>query len=498
MILSLTRGPSASVAWRSEPRLAVLPFELLNMPPEMQHLSVSLADAVITRISASRKIRVRPTAAVLSFEDTLGVDLQDVGRSLRVDYVLSGTVQRFDQKDHVALTLIRAADGVRTWSGTLTAHADDLQQLERMVAARVMAALDAKPAAGLDRPRTQNAAAYEAYLLGRFCLARFTSRDTLAAVTAFERALAEDSKFALAHAGLAMASAQMYIRFGSQADIATWKTRAERHATRALELERTLAEAHQALAAVARYTEVDWDRAIEQSLAAVRLNPSLDLPRYYLASALQHIGRLDLVEEQIASGLEANPMNLAEAFRLRGVTALWDGRFSEAQTYLERVRELAAKPVSDPHLAQALYYGGDAQSAEAMLAELGGGAQAEQRAGALWASFLAARGERQQARALAEKVLAGGYRDHHAAYRLGATYAGLGEPSSALHWLREAARTGFLCHPWYVQDPLLAPLHQHPEFPSFVARVKHDGDRIFGNLVDDLTRDRSSIRLQGR
>ena len=288
------------------------------------------------------------------------------------------------------------------------------------------------------RRRRRDPHAHRAYLEGRYRLARLTAEDTLAAVAAFERALALDAGYAPAHAGLAIAGAQMYIRFGSQADVGMWKTRAERHAAHALAIDPQRAEAHEALAAVARYTEFDWDRVVEQSFAAVRLHSGLDLPHYYVAAALQHVGRFDLVEDEIVAGLEANPWNLAEAYRLRGITALWSGRFADARTELERVRQLAARPVSDPHLAAALYYGGDAAAAEAMLDGLTGSAQAEQRAAALLASIVAARGDRVRARALAERVESRAYHDHHVDYSLGATYAALGDVPTAMRWLRQA------------------------------------------------------------
>jgi DNA-binding winged helix-turn-helix (wHTH) protein len=323
-----------------------------------------------------------------------------------------------------------------------------------------------------------SSAAQEAYNEGRYHLARFSGPDTLLAVRAFERALASDATSAQSHAGLATASAQMYIRFGAEADLATWKARAVDHATRALHLDDRVAEAHEALAAVARYTEVDWGEVIRQSVEALRLNPALDLPHYYIASALQHVGRLDLVEEQVAAGLEANPLNLAEAYRLRGVAALWDGRFDEARFQLEQVSRLTARSVADAHLAAAIYYGGDAATAEALLRTLKGSAQAEQRAAALLASLLAARGDRAGARSLIETVRARTYRDHHVAYSLGAAFAGLGDAGEAVAWLRESARTGFLCHGWYEQDPLLGPLRRGPELAQLIAEMKGTSDRI--------------------
>jgi TolB-like protein/DNA-binding winged helix-turn-helix (wHTH) protein len=487
VILAVTRTRDAPWAVPPNPTLAVLPFDAVNMPADMHYLGVSLADAVIARLAAGGRVRVRPTTTTVTY-DKRATDFQAVGRRLQVDYVLAGTLQADGATVRAGLQLVHTATARPVWSASVDVRAADWIALEDAITNRVVSALDAKALTPGGRGRTENPSAYEAYLQGRFYLARLTSEGTLAAVAAFERALAMDSKYPLAHAGLANAGAQMSIRFASEADVSTWRIRAEQHARRALELEGTLAEAHEALAAVARYADFDWDRTIEQSLEALRLNPSLDLPHLYLASALQHIGRLDLVEAEIAAGLEGVPLNLTEAFRLRGMTALWSGSFADARTQFERLRELSSKPVSNTPLAQALYYAGEPAQAEAMLAGLRGSAQSEQRARATLASFLAARGETRPALALVDEVLSREYRDHHVAYGLGATYAGLGRPVEAFRWLREAARTGFLCHPWYLTDPLLRPLQAHEDFQRFITEVKSAADRIAAGALRDVAR----------
>ena len=352
--------------------LAVLP---LGMPEGMHYLGISLADALIARVSAGGEVHVRPTEKILPYDGSIA-DIKEVGRILQVDYVLTGKVQRIEDTNRVSLQLVDARTAKQVWSDTADVPATDLIGLENSITDRVVSAFATRrPTPGV-RGGTENPAAYEAYMQGRYSLARLTSKDTRAAAALFDRALEIDSKYALAHAGAALASAQMAIRFAPEPDVGTWQTRAEQQARRALELEGTLAEAHEALAVVARHIQFDWDRTIEQSQQALRLNPGLDLPHYYLGGVLQHIGRLDLVEAEVVAGLENNPLNLPEAFRLRGMAALWSGRFAEARTYFEQLRDLTSKPVSDTPLAEALYYTGETPKAEAMLAELEGSAAA--------------------------------------------------------------------------------------------------------------------------
>ena len=343
---------------------------------------------------------------------------------------------------------MHAATARTVWSSTVEVAASDLIGLEAAISEAIASACQAPGPPG--RGRTEDPQAFKEYLRGRAHLAQLTAEETLAATAAFERALAVDSRYPLAHAGLAKASAQMYIRFAAEPDLDQWRSRAERHARRALELEGTLAEAHEALAAVARHADFDWDRTIEQSVEALRLNASLDLPHFYLASAFQHIGRLELVEREISAGLEANPVNVGEAIRLRGMAALWNGRFAEARAHFEQLQPMSSKSVSQTLLAQALYYTGDTTRAEALLRGLQSRCTpSEQRGRALLASFLAARGAKVDSLALVNDVLSRAYQDHHVAYSLGATYAGLGLTEEAFRWIRQAADSGLLCSAWY-------------------------------------------------
>ena len=131
---------------------------------------------------------------------------------------------------------------------------------------------------------------YREYLRGRAALARYTPEGAREAVQAFETALRNDPAYALARAGLAMAAADMYLRFAPAEDLDRWGQRAEEEARAALELDSNLAEAHLARAAVARKREFDWNATVTASRQALALNPNLDQARFFVAAAYYHTG----------------------------------------------------------------------------------------------------------------------------------------------------------------------------------------------------------------
>jgi tetratricopeptide (TPR) repeat protein len=303
-------------------------------------------------------------------------------------------------------------------------------------------------------------------------MARLTRESTLAAIAAFESALHLDARYALAHAGLAMASALMRIRFSPEAEVKNWEDRAHQEAQRALELDSNLAEAHEAIAAVYRYAEFDWDRVIAESRRVLELNPSLEMPHYYLAAAYYHLGLPEPAETEVRAGLDINPANRAEALRVRGTSALFNAHFQEAERFLTELRQMSGSTVADWYLAQALYYSGQSSQAEAMLTALHGGAQVERRAHATLAALLAARHDSQRARALLQDLVAVSQVDHHTAYSIGTAYAQLGEFAEARRWLSRAAGTGFPCYPWFERDPLLKPMRDDAQFRRFLEELR--------------------------
>jgi tetratricopeptide (TPR) repeat protein len=384
----------------------------------------------------------------------------------------------------VSVQLIGAADGTPRWGDSYELSRSDLFALQDSVARRVLDAIPVRLSEAererLFRRYTDNTAAYEAYLRGRSSLVRHTEEGTTAAIRAFSRALALDSTYALAWAGLGMASAEMHLRFASGSAVNAWRDSAQLQTLRALALDSSLAEVHQSLAAVARKSDFDWDRAISESRRAIALSPSLELPHYYIAGAYYHLGLLEEAEREVRTGAEVNPAgDQLERLLSHGVTSLLAGRYQDALDALLQADRLGDRSISGTYLAEAQYYAGHRAEAETMLRELmrSGSATAAARARAVLASILAAAGSRDEARALLQSAEAGDYLGHHVAYSIGAAHAQLGNARDAVRWLQRAAETGFPCYPWYARDPLLSPLQSDPAFRRLLDELRTTTDR---------------------
>jgi tetratricopeptide (TPR) repeat protein len=264
----------------------------------------------------------------------------------------------------------------------------------------------------------------------------------------------------------------MRLFFAPEIETTVWGERAEREARAALNSEPNLAEAHEALAAVYRAVEFDWGGTIEESRRALELNPNLDQPHYYRASAFWHLGLFELAELEVRRGEEINPANRADPLRQRGIAALFTGRFHKAIPLLRDVQQITTGHASDYLLGQAYYYDGERTRGEEVLADLHGTTPADRRAQAVLASLLAARADTTQAEALLRTLTGGGFVDHHVMYSLGVAHLHLGDRTTALKWLRQAAETGLTYYPWYQQDPLLDPFRSDPGFRQFLEDMR--------------------------
>lgn len=456
--------------------LAVLPFRSIN-GGEGDYLGLGMADALITKLSNLQQVKVRSTSAIRRYAQS-NPDARMAGRELNVDSVLEGNMQVAGERIRVTVQLMNVESGSPTWAGTFEEQLTDVFALQDSIAEKVSTVIKGQITAAerekIYRRYTNNVSAYQLYMRGRTRLPPLSKNDALAAVSDFERALELDSSNALTHAGLAMASAAIRSRFAQSSEVRAWEQRAKQEAKRALELDPNLAEAHEALAAVYRHTDFDWEHTIEESRRALELNPNLELPHQFLAAAFYHVGLLEQADAEARAALQSNPLERFEPLRMRGMAALFSGKYSDAVALLEEAKLAKETTVTDWHLAVAYYYYGERDRSDQMLERLRGSTSAEEhvRAQASRASFLAARGDRRQANQLLTEIVGSTYMDHHAAYSIGVAYAQMGKHEQAVKWLTRAVETGLPCYPWFEKDPLLDGMRGTPDFQRLMGYLK--------------------------
>jgi hypothetical protein len=411
------------------------------------------------------------------------VEPMRVADALAVDHVLVGTIQPTPTAYRVTLQLVRSPTGLVAWARSYDVVRGSLLTLQDTIADQVVDALRIELSAG-DRARfrrryTENAQAYDLYVRGRASLVNYTEVEMKTAIDAFERAIAIDRDYALARAGLSIASAWFSIRYAYETDAFKWGARAEQEAKAALAIDPSLAEATLALASAAGtlHGGFNWPVVIEQATQALSVDPTLDLAHVVRMRAFFHLGLFDHMADEAMASRRINPLGNVEIARLEVAASLFAGSYARARDQALALLARTDAPVIRTYLGLAQHYAGDTAAARTTLASVQRSGRPDVRSQAALAGVEAAAGDNAAARARVIAIERGPYMDHHVAASLAAAWAQFGDVAASVTWMERAAASGFACYPWFARDPLLDPVRSDPAVIALLDRLRRQHDR---------------------
>jgi TolB-like protein/DNA-binding winged helix-turn-helix (wHTH) protein len=223
----------------SRPSLAVLPFRFIGADERFAALAIALPDELITDLARLHWLFV--IARGSSFRLHAGeTDFADIGRLLRVRYLLWGTVEVADRDLTVIVELVDTSNGGIVWADRFSGRIDDVHAMREQIRSQVLTALEIRiplHEASLARGAAiENVGAWSVYHLGLQHLYRFNGVDNAAAADLFQRAIALDRTFARAHAGLSFVHFQSAFMHYTD-DLVGAIANARRFAERGLELD---------------------------------------------------------------------------------------------------------------------------------------------------------------------------------------------------------------------------------------------------------------------
>ena len=284
--------------------LAVRSFATGDLADGDIYLGVGIADAVSTALGGMAGLTVSPVEAM--------DDLANA-RSLGVNHLLEGTVQRSAESLRVSARLIEVASGRTEWSESFEQSQGNGAALQDAIAERVATSLPQSSSVdlGVHSYRPRAAEAYFLQLEARAHLKPFTRLPLIKALTLFEQALTLDPDYAMAHAGLA----STYLLMASTAMLRPLQVdeampMARRHAQRAIALDEGLAEAWAALGRVKMEYDWDWDGAEADLAHAVALNPSSVEALGTFGQFLSAMGRHDEAMEAMEQARRLDPRSV--------------------------------------------------------------------------------------------------------------------------------------------------------------------------------------------
>lgn len=290
--------------------IAVLPLRSLGDSKTDKEFRLQITDALITNLGNLPTVAVRPTSAVMRYAEA-PTDALVAGRSLEVDAVLDGSLQRDEQNLRLTLQLVSTATGAQLWARQFDQTFSNVFALQDAVSAQVVKTLTTEFARRANeqpqqRP-TENAAAYEAYLRGRFYWNQRTEKDFVRSLEFFEQAIALDPKFADGYAGLADAHLGFYdYAFRSPQETVPL---AKKALNKALQLNPNLSDAHTSLAFIEFIYDWNAEKAFQSSQKAVELNPNNSLAYHRYGWFLMIAGKDQEGLRQLERALELDPLS---------------------------------------------------------------------------------------------------------------------------------------------------------------------------------------------
>jgi TolB-like protein/Flp pilus assembly protein TadD len=290
--------------------LAVLPFENLSSDPEQEYFSDGLTEETIARLGQMQPERlgvIARTSSMTYKHTTKGIDR--IGRELGVDYVLESSVRREGRRVRITSQLIRVKDQTHLWADTydrdMTSFLGVQNELGQAIAQQVQIQL-APQSLGL-REHTQDAEAYDLYLRGRYYWNQLTPIGIQRGIGYFQDAVARDPNYALAYAGLAECYAMLPITCDAPPLDVFPKAMAA--ATKAVDLDASLAEAHAAVGSIKMWMEWDWAGAEIALRRAIELNPNYVMAHRWYGHLLSDIGRHAESAEELTKARQVDPLS---------------------------------------------------------------------------------------------------------------------------------------------------------------------------------------------
>ncbi len=447
--------------------IAVLPFEDISELHDQQYFADGMTEELMNRLAQVAQLQIVSGEGYAG--TSRGGDLRSIAERLKVQAILQGSVRKSQGSMRITVKLINPATNALLYSESFTRPTSNVFQVQDEIASAVASSLELQITNGMAQASasrgTTNAEAYDLYSKGQAALNTRTEPALRLALDLFERAIALDPRFALAHAGIAQVYAVLPTVSAFPFEEAGNKGTAA--AAVAIGLAPTLGQAHAALGQITQ--NIGWNPAMAETSYenAITFMPSYGTAHQWYAETLTMLGRTGEAVVEIEEAMRLMPNSpaarntLGYLLTIRGeldsaLVVFRNGAAAYPEYRLGHLTHaltaLTAKKYSEAEAAARAYAGDDAKLAAALTNVIRGAAGTVPRA------------EASRAAASLESALGSGF--------TALWFAGIGDHDSALRLVRKthAARND-ANFPYFVIHPLLKPLHGSAAYQAIVQNL---------------------------
>jgi TolB-like protein/Tfp pilus assembly protein PilF len=456
-----------------EKSIAVLPFDSLSEDKSNAYFAEGVQDEILTRLAKVADLKVISRTSTQHLKSVPN-DLPQIAKQLGVAHVLEGSVQKANDQIRVNVQLINALTDTHLWAETFDRKLTDIFAVESEIAKTIADTLQAKLSGSEQRAiatrPTENTEAHQLYLKGRFFWNKRTANDLKKSIEYFEQAIAADPNYALAYAGIA--DAYVWLPGYTAGTPRDCYPKAKAAATKALQLDDTLAEAHTTLALAIWLYDFDASQAIREFQRAIELNPNYAIAhQQYGNNTLSALGRFDDAIGEGKRAVELDPLSLVINTDL-GSDYYYARRYDEAIAQLHKTLEMdPGFYIAHLVLGQVLDAKGDRDAAIVECQNARALNDDPSVLGVL-ARVHGLSGNKMEAEKILDHLKKLSKERYVSAYSFALVYLGLGDKEEALRWLEQSYQHRAGSDIGFIRvDPLLDPLRGDPRFEALAEKV---------------------------
>jgi TolB-like protein/Tfp pilus assembly protein PilF len=456
-----------------EKSIAVLPFDSLSEDKSNAYFAEGVQDEILTRLAKVADLKVISRTSTQHLKSVPN-DLPQIAKQLGVAHVLEGSVQKANDQIRVNVQLINALTDTHLWAETFDRKLTDIFAVESEIAKTITDTLQAKLSGSEQhaiaaRP-TENTEAHQLYLKGRFFWNKRTANDLKKSIEYFEQAIAADPNYALAYAGIA--DAYVWLPGYTAGTPQDCYPKAKAAATKALQLDDTLAEAHTTLALAIWLYDFDAPQAIKEFQRAIELNPNYAIAhQQYGNNTLSALGRFDDAIVEGKRAVELDPLSLVINTDM-GSDYYYARRYDEAIAQLHKTLEMdPGFYIAHLVLGQILDAKG-ARDAAIVECEKARVLNDDPSVLGVLARAHGLSGNKMEAEKILDHLKELSKERYVSAYSFALVYLGLGDKPEALRWLEQSYQDRAGSDIGFIRvDPLLDPLRGDPRFEALAEKI---------------------------
>jgi TolB-like protein/Tfp pilus assembly protein PilF len=333
-------------------RLAVLPFVNLTGHQDQEYLCDGLTDEMITVLGGVSPGRLAVIARTSSMTlKNSNRTAADIGRSLKVNYLLECSVREATNRLRINAQLIRTSDEVQVWAQEYDREMRDALNVQGEVAMAIADQIQGRQSPGketrLASVHPVDPEVHELYLKGRYYWNKRTPETLKKSIDYFQKAAMKDPSYAPAYAGLADSYAMLGSGFYSVLPPKEAYPKAEAAAMKALELDPNQAEPHTALAWSKTVFDWDWQGAEREFKRAIELNPDDANAHHWYGYYLLVMGRPTEAIAEYRTAESLDPLSLIISSDLGQEGLAGAGLYDEEMEQCRKTLDM------DPNFAEA-------------------------------------------------------------------------------------------------------------------------------------------------